>query len=195
MVLTIILIRHGKTQWNIEKRYLGSSDQPLCHLGESEIKEYVQEKKYPQVEMVVASPMRRCKQTATLIYPEKTAVYITELREIFFGEFEGKTYEELKYFQGYIDWIDSQGQTNAHQGELQSEFHDRCLHGFFKAVNLAEKSHCVSLAVITHGGVMMQIMEHLAPRGDIYHWQVKNGCGFLLEFDIETKKVKGVTKI
>ena len=61
--MKIIFIRHGKTAGNLEKRYIGRTDEPLCEEGISELESI----KYPDSDEVLASPMKRCLQTARLI--------------------------------------------------------------------------------------------------------------------------------
>ena len=63
--MKLIFIRHGKTAGNLERRYIGRTDEPLCDEGIAEILG----KEYHDADIVVASPMKRCVQTAELIYP------------------------------------------------------------------------------------------------------------------------------
>ena len=87
-----ILIRHGKTQGNIEHRYIGCrTDEPLCETG----KEALKSREYPRAARVFASPMLRCIQTAGILYPYLTPETIDDLRECDFGEFEN-TKNELE---------------------------------------------------------------------------------------------------
>ncbi|MBQ3692032.1 MAG: histidine phosphatase family protein, partial [Clostridia bacterium] len=58
--MKIIFIRHGKTQGNLEKRYIGKTDEHLCTVGIDELKN----RSYPDTEIVVCSPMKRCIETA-----------------------------------------------------------------------------------------------------------------------------------
>ena len=52
-----VLIRHGQTQGNLERRYIGCrTDEPLCAAG----REALRVCRYPAVSRVFASPMRRC---------------------------------------------------------------------------------------------------------------------------------------
>ena len=57
---TILLIRHGKTAGNLAKRDIGRTDEPLCPEGITALREI----SYPSCDMVIASPMARCRQTA-----------------------------------------------------------------------------------------------------------------------------------
>ena len=91
-----ILIRHGKTQGNIEQRYIGCrTDESLCSQGVESLKE----KEYPAVQRVFVSPMKRCRETAELIYPGVPAEMIDDFRECDFGEFENKNYAEAVLYQ------------------------------------------------------------------------------------------------
>jgi broad specificity phosphatase PhoE len=96
------LIRHSITKGNLEKRYIGAkTDEPLCKAGY----ELLKEKHYPKVEKVIASPMKRCIETAQLLFPD-TQIQIEEsLRECDFGEFENKNYQELSQSKAYQAWI------------------------------------------------------------------------------------------
>ena len=67
----IHLIRHGMTQGNMEGRYIGRTDIPLCERGRSELRALKEQFEYPQVDMVVSSPLQRCTETAQILYPER----------------------------------------------------------------------------------------------------------------------------
>ena len=73
----ITFIRHGKTEGNLNKSYIGITDEPLCAEGEREIIE----RHYPKADIVFASPLKRCIQTAKLIYPDIQPIIIDELKE------------------------------------------------------------------------------------------------------------------
>ena len=60
------LIRHGKTQGNAEKRYIGRTDELLSDEGSSELRNIC----YPPCDILAASPMKRCLMTADIIYPD-----------------------------------------------------------------------------------------------------------------------------
>ena len=73
-----ILIRHGQTQGNREHRYIGCrTDEPLCPEGIAQL----QNRHYPPVSRVFVSPMRRCVETADLLYPGVPQTIIGSFRE------------------------------------------------------------------------------------------------------------------
>ena len=90
--MKFILIRHAKTQGNIERRYIGCrTDEDLCAEGIAQL----QTQHYPDADMVFASPMKRCIETAKLLYPDVPFDIIPDFRECDFGDFENRNYEEL----------------------------------------------------------------------------------------------------
>jgi len=98
-------IRHGKTEGNLEMRYVGRTDEPLSFSGIAEL----MKTDYPPCGVLITSPMKRCIQTAELIYPGKAPIICEELRECDFGAFEGRNYIELSTDSRYQKWIDSGG--------------------------------------------------------------------------------------
>ena len=171
-----ILIRHGKTQGNIEHRYIGCrTDENLCAEGIAQLKML----HYPDVDVVFSSPLARCIQTAGIIYPEKPIHTVADLRECDFGVFEGRNYEELKDNPSYQAWLDSFGELPFPEGESKQQFSERCVKAFESIIDgLADGNY----AFIIHGGTIMAIMEHFTD-GSYYDFQVQNGKGFILNPD------------
>lgn len=177
-----ILIRHGQTQGNMEHRYIGCrTDEPLCREGIAAL----QGKEYPPVSRVFVSPMKRCLETAALIYPGIPVQVINDFRECDFGEFENRNYAELNGNAMYQAWIDSGGVLPFPGGESRAQFSARCAASFERIRKQTE-----NCAVIAHGGTIMAIMECFAsPRGTYYDFQVSNGCGFVMDEDGTYEKI------
>ena len=170
-----VLIRHGQTQGNLEGRYIGSrTDEPLCKQGIASLRARC----YPPVARVFASPLRRCIQTAQLLYPGVPLEIIPGLRECDFGDFENKNYAELNGHAAYQAWIDSGGALAFPGGESRAQFSLRCADAFEALTRRGLPADC---ALVVHGGTIMAIMERWAvPQGGYYDFQVKNGEGYLL---------------
>lgn len=184
--MTINFIRHGKTAGNLEKRYIGRTDEPLCEAGIAELKRT----EYPDCDIVVSSPMRRCLMTAELIYPTKRIVTYGELRECDFGDFEGKNHSELSGNEAYRKWLDNGGLSAFPNGEDSSDFRARCVNGFLKAA--ADNKTVNTISFVVHGGTIMSILAEFAvPRKQFYDFLTENGHGYLTEFDGEKIEVTG----
>ncbi|MDO4864134.1 MAG: phosphoglycerate mutase family protein [Ruminococcus sp.] len=176
--MKILFLRHGSTKGNLEKRYIGTTDEPLCSEGFSQLKKLC----IPRCEVLVCSPMKRCIQTVSLLFPEQEAVICNALRECDFGEFEGKNYAELSENAYYQKWVDSGGALPFPKGEAPSVFRKRCLNAFEM---LTQKYRsCASIAFVVHGGTIMSVMEKYAvPRRDYFDWHCENGHGYACEWD------------
>ena len=174
----ILLIRHGLTAGNLEKRYIGRTDESLCSEGIAQLKTL----KLQSYEKVVCSPMKRCIQTAEILFPNMEYQFIKDLRECDFGDFEGKNYKELSYDVNYQRWIDSGGTLPFPNGEAPDVFRRRCVKAFEAAVEKSDKS--ASVAFVVHGGAIMSILEKYAvPHRDYYDFQCKNGHGYVCDWD------------
>ncbi len=176
--MRIIFIRHGATKGNLEKRYIGITDEELSAEGINKLKKTT----YPHGDKIIVSAMKRCIQTAHIIYPDREYIINEDLRECNFGIFENKSYEDLKDNKLYKDWLNSGGKTGFPEGESRQEFSARCCSAFICAVNTY--SHCESLVFVVHGGTIMAILEkyHISKK-DFYSWQIKNGEFSELKFE------------
>ncbi|MCI8650212.1 MAG: hypothetical protein HFG20_08865 [Anaerotruncus sp.] len=173
--LEILMIRHAKTAGNLEGRYIGQTDEPLA------VPEDVKAGMFPVADRIYTSPLMRCRQTAALLYPDQEAVVVETLKECYFGNFEGKSYQELKDLPEYQAWIAAAGKQAPPNGERQQLFKARCCYGFAKAVQDCLTDGIQRAAFVLHGGSMMAVLEHFAasetPRS-FYQWQADNLCGW-----------------
>lgn len=180
----IVLIRHGKTEGNKEKRYIGRTDQPLSEEEIAGIKENLG--RYPSVEKVYASPMKRTRQTAELIYPGQASELVDGLREMDMGVFEGKNHAELKNRPSYILWVATRGKISIPGGESMKDFGKRTMDAFTQVLGDMQAEGIKRSAVVAHGGTIMSIVSQLAD-DDYYKYMVNNGAGFRLTLDDDGK--------
>lgn len=171
--MKLYFIRHGQTAGNREGRYVGRTDEPLL----PESMEALKRENMPPVDMVITSPMRRCVETAEALYPGKGILVEENLREMDFGEFEYRNYQELNGNPFYQAYIDSGGATDFPGGEPLTAFRERCKTAFTKVMAILETQKGIqSVAFVVHGGTIMSILEAYAvPARDYFHWQIGNG--------------------
>ncbi len=182
--MELILIRHFQTKGNLEGRYIGVTDEPLLQSEEVHRLAAALRERLAGVEAVCASPLKRCVETAALLFPAITPVLYPGLRECDFGLFENKNYEELKGLPEYQRWLDSGGRIPFPQGEGRDAFCRRCCGAFHQAVEQLLQKGVGCGAVVFHGGGIMAALESIDPRKrDFYSWQVKNGGGYRLRLD------------
>lgn len=168
------MIRHAQTQGNIERRYIGRTDQPLSQAGVSCFCNLA----YPMAERVYSSPLLRCRQTAQILYPGEQPVVLDSLRECDFGDFEGKNHRELEPLPEYQAWIASGGESAPPNGESGKTFRARCCDGFARAIEACFRDRINRVAFVAHGGTIMAIMERFAGGKPFYDWQAPNLGGW-----------------
>ena len=105
--MEIELIRHFATEGNLEKRYIGVTDEEIKaeFVLEHTLKKEENGREEWKPELVIVSPLRRCRQTAEILFPGAEQVVCEQMRECDFGLFEGKNYQELTGNPKYQSWI------------------------------------------------------------------------------------------
>ena len=138
---TIYFIRHGQTKYNVEGRFVGSTDLPLTENGRKNIYDLWHERsKHIDKEVIYSSPMKRCIETAHIIFPDEHLEIIKNMREMNFGVFEGKTHDELMDMQAYRNFRATSGKEKIPHGESGIEFGMRVLKGFFEMIGHMNKN-------------------------------------------------------
>ncbi len=177
----IILIRHAATKGNLKKKYVGRTDEPLCAKGRESLAEAVDRGDYPQVRtdaVLFVSPMRRCKETASLIYPGRKQIQIEDFRECDFGDFEYRNYRELNGDPAYQAWIDSGGKAGFPGGEKPDDFRKRSVKAFERALELSRGFS--QILFVVHGGTIMSVLSVFGrPQAEYYEWMAENGRGYV----------------
>lgn len=178
--MELILIRHGTTQGNLEKRFIGTLDVPLAPQGEELARQVGPT--LPRVEHIYRSPLMRCRQTAQLLWPGVAMTVIDELRETDFGPFEGKNHEELKDDPLYQAWIGQGDRLNFAAmpvGETAEQVVDRVSVGLEKVVKDAAAHGFARVGVVSHGGALMGLLSKYGrPEREYYGWMCPNCGGF-----------------
>ena len=174
--MNILLIRHGMTEGNKKHRYIGITDEPLCPEGV----EQLQKIRYlSRPDIVFASPMIRCRQTAQILFPGRKIICVPEFREMDFGIFENRCYQgDLELDPLYQQWVESRCEDPVPQGECKTSFTQRCAEGFRQAMALAGPQTWTA-ALVVHGGTIMSILSMYAEGGgEYYSFQSSNGHGY-----------------
>lgn len=196
--ITLVLIRHGATKSNKEHRYLGKTDEPLSKEGRLQLAEYKRLHLYPKPDLLFVSPMKRCMQTADILYPDMESVSMKEWEEMDFGAFEGKNYTQLQEDNRYRAWINSNGTLPFPEGESREEFIIRCDKGFKemlrKAVQMKKENKVIGM--IVHGGTIMAILSQYG-KGEYFDYQTENARGYIctLKNIASRPKIVGLKKI
>ena len=155
----ILLIRHGETAWNAERRLQGHLDIELNAEGKRQAEALAQALAGEQLDLIVASDLLRARQTAeALARPHGLAVSLDRgLRERCYGGFEGLLYAEIasRFPAEFAAWqgreVDAALPLGENQGETFRQFHHR-VNGVI--LRWAETHPGKTLAPGAHGGVL-----------------------------------------
>ncbi len=179
------LIRHGLTEANEKGIYCGSgTDIPLSDEGRDELERLSGDTRYPYVDAVYTSPLRRARQTAEILFPGCETIVCDAITEAAFGRFEGRTLEELKSDDEFCRWAAPKSGFVPDGVEPAERFYGRVVNGFADIVTDAMSRGMRSCAVITHADVISLIMAALAyPKAEPYEWNPAPGCGYTVLAD------------
>ncbi|MDE7327968.1 MAG: histidine phosphatase family protein [Lachnospiraceae bacterium] len=163
--MKFLLIRHGETDWNIEKRIQGSTDIPLNQNGRAQaeaLAETLSHRSTP-VSALYSSPLSRAKQTAEII-ADKLCLpcqCIDGLREIGFGLWEGLRWEEVKsrFPQEYGTWYKNRRDTRPNKGESYLDLLKRLVPTLKDLVPNREENG--DLVIVTHSACIMSFLSLL----------------------------------
>jgi broad specificity phosphatase PhoE len=141
-VTTLLLVRHGETDWNAEGRLQGHTDRPLSEFGRRQARQLAEELADEPLDAIYASDLARARQTAEIVGErlDLPIVLDPELREKDWGTWEGLAAVER-------DRVEFVGEsTEAHQ--------ERILRALER---IAEQHPAGHVLVVTHGGSMRRV--------------------------------------
>lgn len=150
---TILLARHGETDWNREGRFQGWADPPLNATGRAQAVDLSVALMAEELADVYSSPLRRAYETAEVVAATRglEPVPVAALREVDVGSWSGLTRAEIerRFPEQYASWLDyGQGWDD---GETYDEMAKRVVAALLE---LAAAHHGDRILAVTHGGPM-----------------------------------------
>ena len=157
----IILIRHGETEWNSQKRMQGHSNSDLSSVGQAQIQALGQWLKNVPFDLIYSSDSLRAKQTAEAItqFSGHELQFDQRLREKNLGVFEGLTSEEARERHPEVFRLFKTAGSKyvIDEGESTQQLQDRAL----EIVNEIRIKHPEErVLLVTHGGFIRVVMKH-----------------------------------
>lgn len=157
-----ILIRHGKTNWSREKKYQGRSDIALSPEGKKNVRALAQIIKNLDIDVLYTSSLKRARQSGDIISAKLgfKARVDSKLNELNFGQWEGKTAQQLisEKNKRFASWARGKWQTPDGGESIHSL--RRRVRQFLKQCLRKHKDQ--NIGIVTHGGpIRMIIVESL----------------------------------
>lgn len=167
------------TAENEKRAYIGWTNTPLSESGRKEL--LTANRHFFPIDKVYCSDLVRCTETANILFPNQSISMLEQLREINFGKWEGKTYEELKDEAVYQGWLEEPINGCPPEGESFHKFSLRVLDGWEKVREDMLQLGVSHSAIVAHGGVMRCLLTHLtALNRPFFEWEVPFGSGYQL---------------
>lgn len=188
--MRLVLLRHGRTEANERRLYCGSSDVWLSAGGREELHMLKQCAMYPDTDglLMITSGMRRTDETMRILFDRDPDLRMPDFREMDFGRFELRSYDELKNDPDYLAWItDETGEYPTPGGESSGSFKRRV----FSALDSLDRD----ALILCHGGVIAALMQRLFPGEgkNMYQWQSGFGQGYTLYFDSDQIRYRTIS--
>lgn len=151
-----IWVRHGETELNAQRRYLGHLDAPLNDRGKRQAQKTADLLRHRAIHRIYSSDLTRCLETAEPLGErlELVPIIVPSLRELDFGKWDGRTYEELVQADAsrVEEWVDNPFDQAPPGGETLHAFGrrvDKWLNRLFQDMTQEE-----TIVLVSHGGVI-----------------------------------------
>jgi broad specificity phosphatase PhoE len=190
-VTTILLARHGETDWNRQGRFQGHADPPLNETGRAQAAELAAELEGVELAAVYSSPLGRALETAQVVAAEHglEPVAVDALREVNVGSWEGLTRAEVeaRFPEQLARWLDyDQGWED---GESYEEMGRRVVAALLE---LAAAHEDERILAVTHGGPIRAAFAFAdgTSHADARRLGPTIGNVFLAEFAVEGEALR-----
>ena len=191
MSTTLILIRHGETSYNRDRRYQGYRDTSLTRKGKRQTRETALRLRNEPLDAIYSSDLKRTRYMAEIInsYHSLKINILPELREIDFGDWEGKTYNEIqREWKGLLSgWEKEPSKIKIPNGESIQELAKRT-RTIIKKIISAHSNQKV--AIITHGGPIRIILMDALGLGADNWWKTITSNGGISIIKYQSKRAK-----
>ena len=175
--MIIELIRHGETELTAHRCYQGRLDTSLSEEGKAKLR-----KSCELHNLVYVTNTKRTAETAAILFPLAEQRVLAGLREMDFGAFEGRNYQDMAEDADYRAWVDGGCWGRCPGGEDRKEFSVRVCEAFSALVDAALAEGREKLILVAHGGTQMAVLERWGePKREYYAWCAAPGMGWRLD--------------
>jgi broad specificity phosphatase PhoE len=162
---TLLLVRHAETEDNVRMRLSGWTDTDLSPRGEDQVELLADHfnRHHGHIDALYSSPLIRARRTAEAIgaLTGHTPILMDDLREMYFGELDGRPFEELREAYAHLLAADEDSELKDFvwpSGESRSAFTARVMR---TTEQIAGRHPGVVVGVVTHGGFIATLLSLL----------------------------------
>ena len=188
--MRLILVRHGETMYNAQRRFTGQSDVPLNPLGERQAAALGECLATEHLDVIVTSNLERTRVTSEAIanYHGIPIQEDRDLREMALGEWEGYTYDEVLTIDANLaaQWRVDPATYAPPGGETVAQLRDRCA----RALNRWQTQYPeASVLWVTHGGLIGVLLCHVLDIDLKRRWQFRHDNASISEIRLSGERV------
>ncbi|MEN6390961.1 MAG: alpha-ribazole phosphatase [Syntrophomonas sp.] len=192
--MIIIMVRHGQTDWNFEKRYQGHQDIPLNETGRQQARDLALMLLHESIEAIYSSDLVRARETAEIIAaPHSLSINLdSRLREMSFGLWEGQTFTEIfrDYPNEFDEWFRHTSDFVVPGGESVNLLLER-FQAFLKDVSYRHRG---TVLLLTHGGVIRSFLFSILGQDPRELWKDGLEPGFMVRLRIEGNDIQVISE-
>jgi broad specificity phosphatase PhoE len=159
-VATLLLVRHGETEWNATHRWQGFTGPPLNALGRQQANELADKLSGVVIDAIYSSDAVRAVETAEIVAArlDLDVRQDERLREVNFGEWEGLTRQEInaRYSGAFMEW-DACKLAAPTGGETDLQMAERVLEALHE---IADRHEGDEVLIVTSGGPIRAVQAH-----------------------------------
>ncbi len=188
--MRLILVRHGETTYNAQRRFTGQSDVPLNSLGMRQTAALADYLASECLDVIVTSDLDRTRITAQAIarYHRLPILEDIDLREMALGEWEGYTYDEVlaKDAKLAAQWRADPATFAPPGGETVAQLRDRCATSLRRWQTQYPEA---SVLWVTHGGLIGVLLCHVLDIDLKRRWQFRHDNASISELYVSGERV------
>ncbi len=171
--MKVYLVRHGKTEWNRDKKFQGQKNSPLLAEGREQARLLGERLRGTSFDGIYCSPLGRTRETAALLEPVGEIIPDDAFMEIDLGRLEGETFAdlapEIKHLVDMFWHHPAEFDKKLTGGEDFNDIRDRAVTRLEELIRLhPEESR---LLIISHGALLKSIVNHYEGRGTEDFWE------------------------
>ncbi len=183
-VQRIWLVRHGQTAWNEQGRFCGHTDIPLSPFGLRQAHKLASQLQHKPITAIYSSDLSRARETAEIIAKKRliNIFFSPAWREIYFGMWEGLTYDEIATSSHeQLGFFTDPEHAAPPQGETLTEVLQRVIPALHEIMQREQHGEIV---LVSHGGVLRGLLCSLLGMPLRNQWQLRIDTGSLGAIDV-----------
>ncbi len=178
----LLLVRHGETDWNLEKRFQGLTDTRLNETGIWQSEQVAETLQSAEIHHLHTSPLTRTRQTADIInqYHNLRPQPDERLRELGFGAWEGHTWAEIERNYPTHAAKYAQNMANVPPNAEPLPLYELRIQSFIESLRHTKGTHLI----VSHGGTLRTLLCLLIGLSVLEHWQFNMANCSITNIDI-----------